>query len=441
MKPCLITLSLVAVAKCRPDVSHLVPSGSYLPSGPGSVDFTSNLGSGSFSNAGNGGNLGGFNQLGDQKHVYFFAGSDDDQYSRFRINVAPSSQRNTKIIFVKAPVHKGVIPEVVAPPSLSEDKTLVYVLVKKPQDGSITIPAGVGVKQAKPQVFFVKYNNKHDAAHQVNAGVQGQAVGTYVADVGSEVAFVNTLGAGIHGGQIGSDGSIIPLLIAVVHSRPEPPQIPVGSYLPISDQNVPTNSEFGTYAYDGDAGSFGGYQQNQKHVYFFSAPDQPEYSRFRIFVTPSSQKNTKIIFVKAPSHAGVIPEVIAPPSSAEDKTLVYVLVKRPDEGGSITIPTSVGVTQTKPEVFFIKYNNKQDAQGQVSLGVEGQRVGVKVPDLPDENVFVNTLSAGNQASNGYGSGIESFGGNGQTDSDGILAQGGVTGSIGNHGPIGASGPY
>ncbi|XP_031349474.1 uncharacterized protein LOC116175478 [Photinus pyralis] len=175
-----VALSLVAVANCRPDVSHLIPTGSYLPVAPPSGNYLPSDSP--------------YGSDKDEKHVYFY-GSDEDHYVRFKVNVVPASHKNTKIIFVKAPGF-GIVPEVVAPPSQAEDKTLVYVLVKKPQDGSISIPTGLGVKQEKPQVFFIKYNSKQDAASQVSAGAQGQQVGHSVPDLGSESAFVGTLGNG-----------------------------------------------------------------------------------------------------------------------------------------------------------------------------------------------------------------------------------------------------
>ncbi|KAF5279202.1 hypothetical protein FQR65_LT03449 [Abscondita terminalis] len=187
-----ITSAFLAIANARPDVSHL-PSGSYLPVGSG--DYSGTLGLGS-----------GYQQVDEEKSVYFYGSPNDEQYSRFRISVIPNSKKNTKIIFVKAPHHAGVIPEVIAPPSLAEDKTLVYVLVKKPSEGqSISIPAGVGVKHAKPEVFFIKYNNKHEAEAQVNGGVNGQLVGVNVPDLPNEQAFVSTLGNNGHvnAGDIG----------------------------------------------------------------------------------------------------------------------------------------------------------------------------------------------------------------------------------------------
>ncbi|XP_031355168.1 uncharacterized protein LOC116179512 [Photinus pyralis] len=185
----LVTLSLIAAVKCRPDVSHF-PTGSYLPPGSSSGSYLPPSGSYLPADSGK-----------DETHVFFY-GSEEDLQARFKVNVVPASHKNTKIIFVKTPGYT-VVPEVVAPPSQAEDKTLVYVLVKKPQDGSITIPTGLGVKQGKPEVFFIKYNSKQDAAPQVSAGAQGQQVGNGVPEVGSEDAFVGILGNGGANGHAG----------------------------------------------------------------------------------------------------------------------------------------------------------------------------------------------------------------------------------------------
>jgi len=39
----------------------------------------------------------------------------------------------------------------------------------------------------------------------------------------------------------------------------------------------------------------------------------------------------------------------------EEKTLVYVLVKKPEEAPEITIPTPAPTQPAKPEVYFIRY--------------------------------------------------------------------------------------
>ncbi|KAK4877521.1 hypothetical protein RN001_010027 [Aquatica leii] len=254
MKVLVVAVTLIAAIAARPDVSHL-PTGSYLPStghissesghfgsitggGIGLIGTSGFGGAGDLHGIGGIGGIGGISGIGgiggiggisgggsglvhDQKHVYFFAAPEEYSSSRLRINVVPNSQRNTKIIFVKAPSYGSVVPEVVAPQSLSEDKTLVYVLVKKPEHGGqITIPAGVGVKQAKPEVYFIKYKTQHDAQQLIQGGLQGQQVGSHVPDIGNAANFVSTLesaashgsgtligGGGSHG-SIGSIGSI-----------------------------------------------------------------------------------------------------------------------------------------------------------------------------------------------------------------------------------------
>ncbi|XP_031347085.1 elastin-like [Photinus pyralis] len=222
MKYLAVVFSFAALAAARPEL----PSGSYLPTGGhigsfessgshingisggfGGIGGISGIGGiGGIGSIGGIGGIGGFQQ--DQKHVYFYAAPEEEHASRLRINIVPNSQRNTKIIFVKAPSYGGVVPEVIAPPSLSEDKTLVYVLVKRPQDGGqITIPAGAGVKQAKPEVFFIKYKSQHDAEAAIRGGLNGQAVGSSVSDLGNESSFVRTLASGSHGhGAIGDSG-------------------------------------------------------------------------------------------------------------------------------------------------------------------------------------------------------------------------------------------
>ncbi|KAF5273912.1 hypothetical protein FQA39_LY01027 [Lamprigera yunnana] len=204
--------------------------------------------------------------------------------------------------------------------------------------------------------------------------------------------------------------AIISVFVAMVTARPDVSHIPSGSYLPSDNYN----NNFG------GIGSGGGFNQEQKHVYFYASPNDEQHVRFRIVVEPKSHKSSKIIFVKAPSFGGIIPEIIAPPSTSEDKTLVYVLTKNPLQSQSVTVPVGLGVKQHKPEVFFIKYNNKNDAAAGVSGGVQGQRVGVNVPNLSDQHAFINSLGDGR--GNGYYSGSGGIGGTG-------------------HGPAGISGPY
>lgn len=49
----------------------------------------------------------------------------------------------------------------------------------------------------------------------------------------------------------------------------------------------------------------------------------------------------------------------------QEKTIVYVLVKKPDEIGDVAIPTVPPTQPSKPEVYFIKYKT-QSANAQTS---------------------------------------------------------------------------
>lgn len=93
-----------------------------------------------------------------------------------------------------------------------------------------------------------------------------------------------------------------------------------------------------------------------KHVYVHIPPPEPEYTTPRrpVEVLPV-QKHYRIIFIKAPTQAP--PTLPAFPAVAEneEKTLVYVLVKRPDEAPEIVIPPPTTTVPSKPEVYFIRY--------------------------------------------------------------------------------------
>ncbi|KAF5279200.1 hypothetical protein FQR65_LT03447 [Abscondita terminalis] len=188
-------------------------------------------------------------------------------------------------------------------------------------------------------------------------------------------------------------------LVAIASARPGGYHHPSGGYLPALSCCDNNNQ-----------------QEEETHVYFYGSPQDVTHTRFRINVIPKSKKTKKVIFVKAPHHAGVLPEIVAPPSLVEDKTLVYVLLKKPIDGQSISIPSNLGIKQAKPEVFFIKYHDKLQAEAEVNSGVRGQRVGTNVPELPNEQTFVNSL--GNGEGKGYhygprsGTSFDSNGGNG-----------------------------
>jgi hypothetical protein len=53
-----------------------------------------------------------------------------------------------------------------------------------------------------------------------------------------------------------------------------------------------------------------------------------------------------------------VPDIPALPAPDEQKTLIYVLVKKPDEVPEIHIPTPAPTKPSKPEVYFIRYKTQ-----------------------------------------------------------------------------------
>lgn len=97
-----------------------------------------------------------------------------------------------------------------------------------------------------------------------------------------------------------------------------------------------------------------------KHIYVHVPPPEPEYT------TPARpaqvlpiQKHYRIIFIKAPTLSiptlPKLPEV----QSNEEKTIVYVLVKKPDDVPEIAFPTPGSTIPSKPEVYFIRYKTEE----------------------------------------------------------------------------------
>lgn len=87
------------------------------------------------------------------------------------------------------------------------------------------------------------------------------------------------------------------------------------------------------------------------------------------------RKHYKIIFIKAPSAPSLTQQIAAAQAQNEEKTLIYVLVKKPEDfaqaGEAAPAPQ---LPVSKPEVYFIKYKTQKQQQqvdssfGQVSAG-------------------------------------------------------------------------
>lgn len=107
----------------------------------------------------------------------------------------------------------------------------------------------------------------------------------------------------------------------------------------------------------------------QKHIYVHVSPlENEDLHARRPFPTGPVQKHYKIIFIKAPTPPTPTAPVIPVQSQVEEKTIVYVLIKRPDEQPDVQIPVPAPTQPSKPEVYFIRYKAQKDV-GSVASGV------------------------------------------------------------------------
>ncbi|XP_017771146.1 PREDICTED: uncharacterized protein LOC108558670 [Nicrophorus vespilloides] len=129
-----------------------------------------------------------------------------------------------------------------------------------------------------------------------------------------------------------------------------------------------------------------------KHVYFFDSPEDNEAPQLRVKVQPAAgHKNYKIIFIKAPSYKA--PKITHIPAiqQNEEKTLVYVLVKKPEETQDIVIPSSIASKPSKPEVYFIKYKSQKEAEEKIQSIQNGGSSGISAQNVGSGTDFINTL--------------------------------------------------
>lgn len=145
--------------------------------------------------------------------------------------------------------------------------------------------------------------------------------------------------------------------------------------------------------------------QVYKHFYVHSAPEEPELPKPRTpIVVPPPQKHYKIIFVKTPNVESHSSQIVPVQPQNEEKTIVYVLVKKPEEHREVIVPKVEQKPPTKPEVYFIKYNNKDDSQAVINNIVNdynkpGQSVSYDAGDSVASPVFAGLPSSQSSGSN------------------------------------------
>jgi hypothetical protein len=122
-----------------------------------------------------------------------------------------------------------------------------------------------------------------------------------------------------------------------------------------------------------------------KDIYVYLAPQEPEISVNEIQATVAPHHiNENIIVIKAPTYDQQIQQQIAAQAAIEEKTLVYVLVKKPDDISQTISASTPEFVPSKPEVYFIKYKNTHSAAGQPAATYG-------VPSAPLSDLSTNSL--------------------------------------------------
>ncbi|KAJ8977683.1 hypothetical protein NQ317_000447 [Molorchus minor] len=196
----------------------------------------------------------------------------------------------------------------------------------------------------------------------------------------------------------------------------------------------------------GGAGGGGGGILVQKHIYVHVAPPEPEEVRQqRPISVGQATKHYKIIFIKAPSAPNPTAPTIPLQAQNEEKTLVYVLVKKPDDAADITIPTAAPTQPSKPEVYFIRYKAKSEVTGGGAIGAGGLSGGGAIGGGVGGGSIGGGIGGGSIGGGiGGGSLVGGLSGGGISTSSGSSSSSTLTGGGSpstQYGPPGQSGPY
>ncbi|XP_055628373.1 uncharacterized protein LOC129769884 [Toxorhynchites rutilus septentrionalis] len=186
---------------------------------------------------------------------------------------------------------------------------------------------------------------------------------------------------------------LILLVCAVCASAfPEPPrgrivvpakqlQLPEQEYGPPKQEYGPPAAEYGppAQAYGPPVAEYGPPPVQKlvtKNVYVHVPPEEPaEIIRSPVLEAPIPKKHYKIIFIKAPAPPAPIQQQIPPQPQDEHKTLVYVLVKKPEDPAPIEIPQAEPTEPSKPEVYFIKYKHSENKEPAKTYGPPANTYG------------------------------------------------------------------
>ncbi|KAJ8931523.1 hypothetical protein NQ314_015554 [Rhamnusium bicolor] len=109
-----------------------------------------------------------------------------------------------------------------------------------------------------------------------------------------------------------------------------------------------------------------------KHIYFYAAPPDPEeVHASKSVIIPPPRKHLRIIFVKAPTPPKPTAPAVPVLPQDEEKTIVYVLVRKAEAQSEIKIQTPPPTSPSKPEVYFIRYNTQRQSSASVESSTHG----------------------------------------------------------------------
>ncbi|TMW40552.1 hypothetical protein DOY81_014368 [Sarcophaga bullata] len=134
--------------------------------------------------------------------------------------------------------------------------------------------------------------------------------------------------------------------------------------------------------------------QVHKHIYVHVPPkDFEEEDAIQPRITHQGgpkQKHYKIVFIKAPAAPTMRAPIVPPAPQNEEKTLIYVLHKKPEAQPDIVIPTPAPTKPSKPEVYFIKYKTKKE-----EAPVYGPPPATNNADVQPRQAFEDTIAENN----------------------------------------------
>lgn len=136
----------------------------------------------------------------------------------------------------------------------------------------------------------------------------------------------------------------------------------------LPQQNFAFNSlpqqQFQTQSYNPVAHPSAGASLVSKDIYVHLPPVDDAEERYPQpqLPVPPPRKHYRIVFIKAPTPAVSKAALRVKQAPVEEKTIIYVLTKKPDPIDLQTAIEEAAPKQiSKPEVFFIKYKTQEEA--------------------------------------------------------------------------------